>query len=121
MIVGFDASHNTKNKNQSFGAILASMDLREQCKFSAVSTHKYGQELSNELQLNITKALKEFRRVHGILPQRVLFFRDGVGEGKMHYVYHHEIDQLRKTLFKHTRTTKSHNSISYITCATCSK
>lgn len=78
------------------------MDLREKAKFfSVVSVHKDGQELSNELQINMTKALKEYRNMHGTLPQRILFFRDGVGDGQMHYVISHEVDQLRNTLNKH--------------------
>lgn len=102
MTVGFDVCHDTKTKSQSYGALVASMDLRTSCKYySVVSPHNNGEELSNELALNMTKALREYRDVHLTLPAKILFFRDGVGEGQIHYVIQHEVENLRKVLEKH--------------------
>lgn len=102
MVVGFDVFHDTKNRAVSYGALVASMDLRESCKyFSAVSAHQNGEELSNELTLNFTKALKEYRLEHGSLPTRIIIYRDGVGEGQLHYVVQHELEHLKKELNKH--------------------
>lgn len=99
MIVGFDVYHDTKNKAVSYGALVASMDLRESCKyFSAVSAHKNGEELSNQLTLNFTKALKEYQAEHGNLPARIIMYRDGVGEGQLHYVFEHELEHLKETI-----------------------
>lgn len=102
MTVGYDVSHDVKNRTISYGALVATMDLRTSCKyFSAVSPHSNGEEMSNELALNMTKALKEYRLEHGTLPQKILFYRDGVSEGQTHYVVEHELNHLRKTLEKH--------------------
>ena len=84
MTIGFDVCHDSNDKSKSFGALVATMDLKKSAKyFSAVSAHKNGEELSNELTINVTKALKEYRKLHGVLPSRILFYRDGVGEGQV--------------------------------------
>lgn len=102
MIAGFDVFHDTKNRAISYGALVASMDLRESCKyFSAVTPHKNGEELANELTLNFTKALKEYRMEHGTLPSKIIIYRDGVGEGQLHYIVEHELENLKKELNKH--------------------
>uniref|UniRef100_A0A336MED6 CSON000333 protein n=1 Tax=Culicoides sonorensis TaxID=179676 RepID=A0A336MED6_CULSO len=104
MVAGFDVFHDTKNKAISYGALVASMDLRENCKyFSAVSPHKNGEELSNELSLNMTKAIKEYRLQHGGLPSKIIIYRDGVGEGQLQYIVDHELKHLVDELNKHYR------------------
>lgn len=99
MTIGFDVCHDTRDKSKSYGALVATMDLKQSVKyFSAVTAHTNGEELSNEFSLNVTKALKVYRDEHGTLPQRIMVYRDGVGEGQTNYVYEHEIKALIKTL-----------------------
>lgn len=99
MTIGFDVCHDTKDRNKSYGAMVATMDLKQSCRyFSAVSAHTNGEELSNEFSLNVTKALKQYRATHQNLPSRILVYRDGVGEGQTEYVFQHEIKLLRETL-----------------------
>lgn len=99
MTIGFDVTHDTNDKSKSYGALVATMDLQTHAKyFSAVSAHRNGEELSNELALNIIKALKEFRELHGCLPAKILMYRDGVGEGQLHQVLEHEIELVKQKL-----------------------
>lgn len=99
MVVGFDVCHDTKNKKTSYGAMVASMDMRENCKYySTVSSHENGEELANQMMLNITKALKEFRLEHGTLPTKIIIYRDGVGDGQLHYVADHELKSMCQTM-----------------------
>lgn len=101
MTIGFDVTHDTRDKSLSYGALVATMDLKQQVRFfSAVSAHKNGEELSNELQTNVGKALRAYREMHNTLPSRILFYRDGVGDGQIHYVKDHEIVQLKAMLEK---------------------
>lgn len=99
MTIGFDVCHDSTNKSKSYGALVATMDLKA-CGnyFSAVSAHKNGEELSNEMALNVTKALKEFRRLHNALPSKIVFYRDGVGEGQLQFVLDHEIAMIKDKL-----------------------
>jgi aubergine len=84
MTIGFDVTHDTRDKSLSYGALVATMDLKKGPRFfSAVSSHRNGEELSNELSLNVTKALREFRNLHNTLPAKLLIYRDGVGDGQV--------------------------------------
>lgn len=99
MFIGYDVCHDTRDKSRSYGAIVATMDMRCSSKFySAASAHTNGEELSNHLSLNVVQALHEYRATHGKLPDRILFYRDGVGEGQTNYVYEHELQHLLNTL-----------------------
>ncbi len=99
MTIGFDVCHDTRDKANSYGAMIASMDLKQNVEFfSAVSSHKNGEELSNTLVMNVNKALLSYRDLHKCLPQRILFYRDGVGDGQIEYVHSHEVELLRKKL-----------------------
>lgn len=96
MTVGFDVCHDTKDKSKSFGALVATMDLTKKVEFfSTVSAHKNGEELSNDLALNMRKALQEYRSINGSLPNRIAFYRDGVGEGQVEHVLEHEVNRLK--------------------------
>lgn len=46
----------------------------------------------------MTKAIRSYQTKNGALPQRIVIYRDGVGEGQVPYVYNHEVVQLRSTL-----------------------
>ncbi|KAJ9581672.1 hypothetical protein L9F63_023148 [Diploptera punctata] len=100
MVVGFDVYHDSLQRNLSIGALVASLDKPMSRYFSAVSYHKTGEELSNELSANICKALHKYRQYNNQLPQRIVIYRDGVGEGQLQYVYRHEVTFLKETLKK---------------------
>lgn len=95
MFIGYDVCHDTRNRANSYGAIVATMDMRESPVFySSVSAHTNGEELSNNLATNVLKAIKQYKEIHKKLPDRILFYRDGVGEGQTNYVHEHELKNL---------------------------
>lgn len=99
MFVGYDVCHDTRDRAKSYGAIVATMDMRRSTRFfSSVSAHTNGEELSNNLSLDMVKALKQYQSEHSCLPDRIMFYRDGVGEGQTSYVFEHELRHLRDTL-----------------------
>lgn len=99
MVIGFDVCHDTADKSRSYGAMVATMDMKKSCNyFSAVSAHRNGEELSDQFALNVCKAIKQYRTEHGSLPDRILIYRDGVGEGQTDYVFQHEVQVLVKRL-----------------------
>lgn len=86
MVVGFDVYHDSQNKKISYGALVSSMDLKSSQKYySGVTPHSNGEELSNHINIHFTNALKEFRRNHGTYPEKIFFYRDGVGDGQVSY------------------------------------
>jgi hypothetical protein len=63
MVVGFDVCHDSKARNMSFGALVASLDKQMSRYFSAVSHHSSGEELSN----NVTAHMASKPPVHTFL------------------------------------------------------
>uniref|UniRef100_A0A336LSU2 CSON003002 protein n=1 Tax=Culicoides sonorensis TaxID=179676 RepID=A0A336LSU2_CULSO len=115
MIVGFDVTHDTKQRAISYGAMVATMDMRESTKyFSAVSSHSNGEELSNQMNLNMTKALREYRLTHGTLPSKIIIYRDGVGEGQLHYVVEHELKSMCDTINHHYQNAGEESHLAYV-------
>lgn len=99
MVVGFDVCHSPRDHNKSYGALVASMDLKVSTRyFSSVMQHMRGQELSDEISMNMVYALKTYRNVHGSLPEKILFYRDGVGEGQLHQVFQVEVEKIKNRL-----------------------
>ncbi|KAF7997591.1 hypothetical protein HCN44_006162 [Aphidius gifuensis] len=95
MVIGFDVCHDTNQKGKDFGAMVASLDSSFGRYFSAVSFHSSNEELSNDLAVNITKALHKYREYNNALPQQIVIYRDGVGEGQVPYVFEHEVQNIR--------------------------
>ncbi|XP_054737592.1 protein aubergine-like [Anastrepha obliqua] len=101
MTVGFDVCHSPREKTKSYGALVATMDLKSKpIYFSSVSEHVKGQELSNEIALRMGYALKAYQQEHGMLPKKILFYRDGVGDGQLHQVFNTEVKFLIERLNK---------------------
>uniref|UniRef100_A0A336MFC3 CSON014098 protein n=1 Tax=Culicoides sonorensis TaxID=179676 RepID=A0A336MFC3_CULSO len=99
MFVGFDVCHDTTDKTKSFGAMVASMDMKKSMNYySVVTPHKDGNELSSNIAINMQRCLNAYKTEHGVLPKHIIFYRDGVGEGQMKHVYDVEVTQL-KSLF----------------------
>ncbi|KYN01664.1 Protein piwi [Cyphomyrmex costatus] len=98
MIVGFDVCHDTTSKKKDFGATVATLNRRMTQYFSAVNVHETGEELSNDLCDNICKSVQAYYALNKTLPERIVIYRDGVGEGQVPQVMDREVEQVRKRL-----------------------
>lgn len=98
MVVGFDVNHDTNQKERSFGALVASLNNSFSRYFSAVSAHKDGSELSRDFAFNLSLALREYKIHNNCLPERIVIYRDGVGEGQIPYVKDTEIKAVKHML-----------------------
>ncbi|XP_022814819.1 piwi-like protein Siwi isoform X1 [Spodoptera litura] len=98
LVVGYDVCHDTKSKQKSFGGYIASLDRYMTRYYSAVNSHTSGEELSNHMGFNTATAVKKYRDVNGMLPQRIFIYRDGVGDGQIPYVNTHEVAEIEKAL-----------------------
>lgn len=79
---------------------MASLDRHLSRYFSAVSAHTSGEELSNDLGVNMTKACRQYQKLNGTLPSVIIFYRDGVGEGQIPFVHEIEVQELKRKLAK---------------------
>lgn len=102
MTCGYDVCHDTKKSDYSWGALVATMDIKAGNNqfFSAMNRHENGEELSNSLAINMGKAVLQFKQINGSLPSRILFYRDGVGDGQIAYVSQHEVENVKNALKK---------------------
>ncbi|XP_033215662.1 piwi-like protein Siwi [Belonocnema kinseyi] len=98
MVAGFDVCHDKTTKGRDFGALVASLDKNFTRYFSAVSAHTSGEELSNDLSVNMCKAVAKYRELNKVLPSTIIFYRDGVGEGQVPFVYEIEVEELKNKL-----------------------
>lgn len=102
MVLGYDVCKDSKDRSKGYGALVASMygaGIRHPKYFSTVNQHAHGEELSNFLALNVIKAIRAYQSSFGnIMPQRIVIYRDGVGEGDLGFVYEHEVSAVKEKL-----------------------
>lgn len=98
MVVGYDVCHDTNHKERSYGALVATLNSDCARYFSTVTAHTNGEELSNDFALNIIKACKKYQQVNGALPEKIMVYRDGVGDGQLAYVFFHEVKNIKDRL-----------------------
>lgn len=119
MIIGYDTYYDSQYKGKSFGVAVFSMDENLTKWHSQCAMHEDPKEMIDNLILFfksvsdfcmlfllknlIFKSLDGFKKFHernGTLPERVVFFRDGVAEGMTPVVYLHELPRI-KEVFQH--------------------
>ncbi len=100
MFCGFDVSHNTFAKDgSSFGAFVSTMDLRKSTKFnSSIAKHSTSEELTNNIGIHFDKALHAYKTEIGTYPERIIFYRDGVGDGDIPTIMKTELAYIRQKL-----------------------
>lgn len=97
MVIGYDTYHDSSQKGRSAGGFVASLNKNLTQWYSRVAFHNTHQELSDALKVHITVALKRYSEVNGSLPDRIIFYRDGVSDGQIHQVQEWELEQLRRS------------------------
>lgn len=99
MTIGFDVSKDSQNKNQSYGCLVATMDLKSDFSFFAtVSTYSSSETLSNEFSISVKKAIIAYREKYDSLPKKIIIYRGGVGDGDIRYVKDMEVKNLQEKL-----------------------
>jgi aubergine-like protein len=51
-----------------------------------VTIHHNNEELLTEIRLCLVKALRAYKEANNVLPDRIIIYRDGVGDGDIQYV-----------------------------------
>lgn len=99
MTIGFDVSKDSQNKNQSYGCLVATMDLKQDFSFfTTVATYNSSEKLSNEFSLCVRKAIIAYREKYNCLPKKIVIYRGGVGDGDIKYVRDVEVANLEQKL-----------------------
>ena len=109
MIVGADVNHPAPADkiSPSIAALVASYDRDYTNYYTSISMQpKSREEMIKHLDSMMNEALKSYFRKNKVLPQRIVFYRDGVSEGQFQHVIDNEYDLLFKAFSKISATYK---------------
>ena len=99
MICGLDVFHNPQLGKKSVLGLCASTNNTATTYWStSVVQEEQGQEGSNNLCVGMQGALEAFKKANGSYPARVVFYRDGVGEGQIDGICRSEISQIKQAI-----------------------
>ncbi|XP_030750694.1 piwi-like protein Siwi [Sitophilus oryzae] len=98
MVVGYDVCRDTAMRSKSFSGMVATMDQACSSYFSMSVEHEFEQEMSSNIATFIMLACKEYQTKNGVIPERIIIYRDGVGDGQIQYVKEHEVEMIKEKL-----------------------
>merc|ERR1719357_2093276 len=96
MILGYDTYHDSLHKDKSAGALVASLNKNFTRFISSAHIHDRMSEMTDHMVPAVTKALRKYIEVNGQAPERVIMYRDGVGDGQISYVLDHEVAAIEQ-------------------------
>lgn len=94
MIAGIDTYHDPKQKSNSVSAFVASLNGEYTRWYSRACIQSKKEEFMNGLCASLEKSLRAYEKLNGVLPQKIIIFRDGVGDGQLRMCSEYEIPQL---------------------------
>ncbi|KAF4453519.1 hypothetical protein F53441_3832 [Fusarium austroafricanum] len=102
MIVGVDVSHAAPGGvTPSTASMTMSVD-KDATRYAAIAeTNGYRVEMltPSNIRFMFGELIPQWRHNHpGMVPQHVIYFRDGVGEGQFAYVIDQELEEIKKYL-----------------------
>ncbi|XP_072747042.1 piwi-like protein Ago3 isoform X2 [Anoplolepis gracilipes] len=99
MVCGIDVYHAGvgRSAKRSVAGFVASLDTQLSKWHSRVCMQASKQELVDMLQVCLTSAVNAFQKHNGCNPDRIIIYRDGVGDGDLDYVEKYEVKQLMMT------------------------
>ena len=94
MVVGIDVSHDPEMGKKSVAVLVATIN-REMSRYASYCHEQLAHsELFEGLHICFLKALKRYVDENGSPPDRVIVFRDGVGDGRLDYTRQFEVPQF---------------------------
>lgn len=99
MVCGIDVYHAGVGggAKKSVAGFVASLDTQLTKWHSKVCMQASKQELVDMLQVCLASAIAAFQKHNGCSPERIIIYRDGVGDGDLEYVEKYEVKQLMMT------------------------
>ena len=102
IIFGADVTHpSPRDENgPSIAAVVASMDSHPNLYSAEVRVQERRKEIILELKDIVKILLKKFRSATRAQPERIIFYRDGVGEGQFKEVLLHELRAIQTACYE---------------------
>ena len=95
MICGIDVYHEASGRGNSVAAFVASLNRFASRWYSKAIIQSPRQEVIDGLKHSFTESIKKYFEVNNALPERIIIYRDGVGDGQLKLVGEHEVPQLQ--------------------------
>lgn len=97
MVMGADVTHPGIGEmdKPSIAAVVASYDIKMSRYGSAIRVQASRQEIIGDLSGMVQEHLTSFLAINKRLPERILFYRDGVSEGQYAQVLKEEVNSLK--------------------------
>ncbi|KAM3965654.1 argonaute 3 [Aphomia sociella] len=95
MIIGIDSYHDAGRKKRSVCSFIASYNQTMTHWYSKAVFQERGQEIVDSLKSCLVDALKHYLRTNGRFPDRIIIYRDGVGDGQLKQIQQYEIPQMQ--------------------------
>lgn len=96
MVIGMDVYHDSMSKGKSYCGFVASTNAAFTRYYSTIIEQRSHQELTDAVAINFTASLKKYMEINGRLPDHIIFFRDGVGDGQLEQVMNSEVRALKE-------------------------
>ncbi|XP_025834556.1 piwi-like protein 2 [Agrilus planipennis] len=87
MVIGIDVYHS--QGNQSVCGFVGSLNENFMRWFSITIFQE--REFGNQLKVAFAKLLERFHEINGTFPQKIIIFRDGVGDGQLAHCHDYEV------------------------------
>jgi len=100
MVVGVDVYHDITRRLPSIAGIVSSTNAGMSRWYSSTVVQASGQELIDLLKPAFVKAIKEYYKANHAWPEKILVFRDGVGDSQLTLIAKYEATQFKDT-FRH--------------------
>ncbi|XP_073468568.1 piwi-like protein 1 [Aquarana catesbeiana] len=94
MVIGIDIYHDTVAGKRSIAGFVASMNKGMTRWFSRCVVQDKKQEIVDGLKVCMQGALHAWFKCNGFLPNRILIYRDGVGDGQLKTLVSYEVPQI---------------------------
>ncbi|XP_077916241.1 piwi-like protein 3 [Halichoerus grypus] len=98
MFIGIDCFHDIVHRRKSIAGFVSSINQELTQWFSQCLFQESGQELVNGLKACLEAALKLWLKHNLFLPQAIIVYRDGVGDGQLQALLDHEVPQIESSL-----------------------
>lgn len=95
MICGTDTYHNPNKAEKSVSAFVASYNSTYTKWYSKATIQGSREELSHGLAISVEKALMAYKKFNSVYPDRIIIYRDGVGDGQLEICKEFEITQIK--------------------------
>ncbi|KAG8319564.1 Piwi-like protein 2, partial [Homalodisca vitripennis] len=96
MICGIDTYHDTKNRGQSVAGFVASLNPNVTRWHSQVFMQSSDCVMVNGLQTALANALQKYSEVNKFLPEVIICYRAGLGDGQLNVCKEYEVQALEK-------------------------